>query len=87
MLIKKMKLRELRPFLTADKLNLYVEIGVPIKFELWHYSNINKLSEYRYLDKVDIRENDTMFLDYGEYIIEEIGIEEDGAMYIGIHKN
>lgn len=80
-----MKLRDLKPFLTADRVNLYIEVGVAIKFELWGYGGKdNNLSEYRPLDELDEREGDTMFEDYGHYAVDEIGM--DGfAMYIGIH--
>ena len=87
MIIKKMKLKELRQYLTADRLNLCLEVGVPIKFEIWRFDDeTNKLAEYRYLNKIDIRKNDTMLLDYGDYFIDEIGTKKDGAMYIGISK-
>ena len=81
-----MKLNDLKPLLTADRVNLYIEVGVPIKFELWGYGGRNNnLSEYRPLYELDEREGDTMFEDYGHYTVDEIGIDNGETMYIGIH--
>lgn len=80
-----MKLEDLRSTLKAEKVNLYIETGKPIKFEIWGLDDkTNTLAEYREVDTVDIRKNDTMFLDYGMYNIGEIGIDKGEALYIGI---
>ena len=74
---KKIKLKDLRPFLRNDRINLYLEPNKPIKYELWGIDDENGgLAEYRPLDDYDEpRKNDTMFLDYGDYTIEKIDVE------------
>ena len=75
---RKLKLKDLRPLLVNDRINLYLEPNNPIKYELWGFDDkTGNLSEYRPLeDYNESRPNDTMFLDYGDYTIEEIGIEK-----------
>lgn len=79
-----MKLKDLQKFLTAEKVNLYIEPGKPIEYEIWGYED--ELSEYRRLNEVEEEQGDTMFLKYGEYDVEEIGTDGENTIYIGIIK-
>lgn len=68
-----MKLKELRPILKVDRINIYLEPKKPTAYEIWGFDDETKtLAEYRLCDEIDERENDTLFLDYGEYTVEEI---------------
>lgn len=80
----KLKLKELQPFLTAERVNLYIETGKPIEYEIWGYEG--ELSEYRKYKDVEEEEGDTMFLRYGDYNVEEIGSDGENSIYIGINK-
>jgi hypothetical protein len=80
-----MKLRDLQNFLTAEKVNLYIEVGVPIKYEIWVYEG--ELSEYRRAGEVEVEEGDTMFKKYGDYSVEEIGTDREDTLYIGINND
>lgn len=76
---KDVKLKDLQPFLTAERVNLYIEAGKAIEYEIWGYER--ELSEYRKYKDI---EGDTMFLRYGDYNVEEIGTDGENTIYIGI---
>ncbi|WP_085829050.1 hypothetical protein [Clostridium massiliodielmoense] len=73
-----MKLRELRPILRAQRVDLLLELAKPIQFEMFGVDDATaRLAEYRPLHDLDERKNDTMFLDYGDYEIEAIYADEE----------
>ena len=79
-----LKLNDLRSFLRAERVNLYIETGKPIKFEIYGLDWKTKtLAEYTPLDSDNPR-NDVMFKIYGDYNVDEIGDDENGVLYIGI---
>lgn len=82
-----MKLKDLRPLLKSERVNLYIEIGEPIKYEIWGLEDETDLAEYRKKDEVEFADGDTMFLEYGDYNVDEIGGDTDGSVYIGINNN
>ncbi|WP_143314536.1 hypothetical protein [Clostridium sp. HBUAS56017] len=74
-----MKLKELRPILRANRVNIYLEPKKPMFYEIWGLDDKTEtLADYRLYDGDYDRTNDTMFLDYGEYTVEEIA--EDKAL-------
>lgn len=82
-----MKLNDLRSCLRADRVDLYIEKGKPIKYEILGLDDeTEKLAEYRRFKEVEEEEGDTMFLKYGESNIEEIGTDEENIMWIVIRK-
>ncbi|EJP6471392.1 hypothetical protein NHI66_000641 [Clostridium botulinum] len=73
-----MKLKDLKPVLNSQKVNLYLEVMKPIKFEIWDNE------EYRKINEIDKRVGDTMYLDYGEHQIEQIYSEDSETVNIDL---
>ena len=71
-----MKLRELRPILRAARVDLLLEVAKPIRFEIFDVDH-KGLAEYRQVNDVDERENDTMFRDYGDCEIEAVYTDKE----------
>lgn len=71
-----MKLKELKPILSADEVNLYLKPGTPLKFEMWDAKE--------YMIKGSIDGGDTMYKDYGEYEVEQIYEEDSKAINIDL---
>lgn len=79
-----MKINDLRKVLRTDVV-LYVEGQGYFKYEMWGLNDYdNTLADYRLVD-VDKRTGDTMFLDYGDYIIDRVETV-NGLLMITIHK-
>ena len=78
-----MVLNDLRPVLSADNVNLYVEVGKPIKYEClydYDYSNYDR----RDVKKERNYKKDTMFRDYGNYIVLSIYNNRDELNTVNI---
>ena len=73
-----MVLNDLRKVLGADNVNLYVEIENPIKFEFLYNDEYNNYGRRDISEEEKDYETDTMFRDYGNYIVLSVyGNRED----------